>query len=70
MNNEMMTRALIAGIVALIVGILVTFIVSFAFPTTNLAWSMIAVGFASFFGGFAGYYFGMNADNGETVYNP
>jgi ABC-type antimicrobial peptide transport system permease subunit len=70
MNNEMMTRSLIAGVVTLVVGIVVTFMVNVAFPTTNLVWSMIAVGFASFFSGFAGYYFGMNADNGETVYNP
>lgn len=61
------TRALIAGIVAVIFGVLATFLVDMVAPTANLMWAMTAVGFASFFGGFAGYYFGFREDREQLL---
>lgn len=55
MNNQTLLRSLIAGLIALAFGLLVTFAVAIMIPTGNLRWSLIAVGWASFFGGAAGY---------------
>ncbi len=60
--QTLFTRSLIAGIVALLFGLIATLLVDVVIPTTNLQWALIAVGFASFFGGFAGYYFGFRED--------
>lgn len=48
-------RAVIAGLVAVVFGLIATLIVDLFVPTTNLEWSLIAVGFASFVAGLAGY---------------
>ncbi len=65
--QTLFTRSVIAGIVAIVFGVVATFLVDIVVPTTNLTWAMIAVGFASFFGGFAGYYFGFREDEEQLT---
>jgi predicted membrane-bound spermidine synthase len=52
--------AIIAGIVAVIFAVIATLIVDALLPTSNLTWALIAVGFASFFAGLAGYLSGQD----------
>lgn len=49
---------LTSGIVSTAIGLTATYAVSFAIPTSNLQWALTAVGFASFFSGFFGRYYG------------
>lgn len=53
--ESIFARAVISGLVAVVVGVIATFIVEIFIPTANLDWALIAVGFASFFSGLAGY---------------
>ncbi len=55
MKNISWVQALIAGVIGVVLGLVITFVVSLIIPTTNLSWSLIAVGFASFFAAFSGY---------------
>lgn len=43
---------LISGAVGATIGVIITYGVSFAIPTSDLSWALIAVGAASFFSGF------------------
>ncbi|MDY6761783.1 MAG: hypothetical protein SVY41_01930 [Candidatus Nanohaloarchaea archaeon] len=47
-----------SGLISILVAIAVTYAASIVFPTSNLGWALIAVGFASFFSGFFGRYYG------------
>jgi hypothetical protein len=47
--------AIIAGIIAILFGVGATFIVDQITASDDLSWALIAVGFASFFAGAAGY---------------
>ena len=47
--------AIKSGAIGLVIGLVATYLVSLIFPTTNLRWSLVAVGFASFFGALGGY---------------
>ncbi len=48
---------LISGVVSTLIGVAVTYGISMAIPTNELAWALTAVGFASFFSGFFGSYY-------------
>lgn len=56
--NTLRSRAIVSGILAVVIGLIATVIADLFFPTTNLLWALIAVGFASFFAGSMGYYSG------------
>ncbi|MDY6779841.1 MAG: hypothetical protein SV760_04710 [Halobacteria archaeon] len=47
--------ALVAGVIGMVLGVVVTVGVSLVFPTDELAWSLIAVGYAGLFSGMFGY---------------
>jgi hypothetical protein len=55
MNGGSISRALLSGIIGVAIGLVITYVVSLIIPTENLTWSLIAVGFASFFAAFAGH---------------
>ncbi len=50
--------AIVSGFIAVFVALAVTYFISLVIPTANLAWSIIAVSFASFFSGVSGYIVG------------
>jgi len=58
MNQISWGRAAVSGVIGVIFGLVITYIVNLINPTTNLRWSLIAVGFASFFAAFRGYIVG------------
>ena len=48
---------LVSGIISTVIGLAATYAVSVIIPTTDLEWTLTAVGFASFFSGlFSDYY--------------
>lgn len=49
---------LISGITSTVIGVVAAYGVSLVIPTTDLTWALTAVGFASFFSGFLGCYYG------------
>ena len=55
MRNKSWKAATVAGIISLSIGVLATYLISIMIPTTELTWSITAVGFASFFGGFSSH---------------
>jgi hypothetical protein len=55
MNQTSWGRAAVSGVIGVIFGLVITYVVSLINHTTNLQWSLIAVGFASFFAASAGY---------------
>lgn len=55
MNNVSWIRAAISGVIGLLIGLVLTYVVSLLIPTTNLRWSLMAVGFASFFAAVSGF---------------
>jgi len=55
MNQISWGRAVVSGVIGVISGLVITYVVSLINHTTNLQWSLIAVGFASFFAASAGY---------------
>lgn len=65
MNERLLTGAIISGAYAVGFGLVATVLVSLIFSTTNLTWALIAVGFATFFAGFAGYIVGQRHEQHE-----
>jgi len=55
MNHISWGRAAVSGAIGVIMGLAITWVVNLINPTTNLQWSLTAVGFASFFAACAGY---------------
>jgi hypothetical protein len=55
MNQISWSRAAVSGVIGVIFGLVITYVVSLINHTTNLQWSLTAVGFASFFAASAGY---------------
>jgi high-affinity Fe2+/Pb2+ permease len=55
MNQISWSRAAVSGVIGVIMGLVITYVVSLINHTTNLQWSLTAVGFASFFAACAGY---------------
>jgi hypothetical protein len=55
MNQISWGRAALSGVIGVIIGLVITYVVSLVNHTTNLQWSLIAVGFASFFAASGGY---------------
>ena len=55
MNQTSWGRAVVSGVIGVIFGLVITYVVSLINHTTNLQWSLIAVGFASFFAASGGY---------------
>jgi len=51
--------AIMSGTIGIVIGLFSTYVVSLIIPTTNLKWSMTAVGIAAFFSAFAGYLVGV-----------
>ncbi len=46
----------ISGLVSLFFAVVITYGVAMVYPTSNLQWTLTAVGFASFFSGFFSNY--------------
>jgi hypothetical protein len=55
MNQISWGGAALSGVIGVIFGLVITYFVSLINHTTNLQWSLTAVGFASFFAASAGY---------------
>jgi len=55
MNKISWGRAAVSGAIGVISGLVITCVVNLINPTSNLQWSLTAVGFASFFAACAGY---------------
>jgi hypothetical protein len=55
MNQISWGRAAVSGVIGVIFGLIITYVVSLINNTTDLQWSLTAVGFASFFAASAGY---------------
>jgi hypothetical protein len=55
MNQILWGRAAVSGVIGVIIGLVITYFVSLINHTTNLQWSLTAVGFASFFAASGGY---------------
>ena len=55
MSNVPWSRAAISGVIGLLIGLAFTYVVGLIIPTTNLRWSLTAVGFASFFAAISGF---------------
>jgi hypothetical protein len=55
MNQISWGGAALSGVIGVIFGLVITCFVSLINHTTNLQWSLTAVGFASFFAASAGY---------------
>ena len=53
--QRLIIGAFIAGIIAILFGVGATFIINQITASSDLNWALIAVGFASFFAGAAGY---------------
>ena len=53
--ERLIMGAIIAGIIAILFGVGATFIIDLITASGDLNWALIAVGFASFFAGAAGY---------------
>jgi hypothetical protein len=49
---------LTSGVISTAIGLTATYAVSLAIPTSDLQWTLTAVGFASFFSGFFSRYYG------------
>ena len=47
----------ISGVSSLVMSVAVTYGVSLVYPTSDLQWALIAVGFAGFFSGFFSHYY-------------
>mgnify|MGYP006875068633 CR=1 FL=1 len=48
---------LTSGVISTAIGLTATYAVSLAIPTSDLQWTLTAVGFASFFSGFFSRYY-------------
>ena len=46
-----------SGVINLAISLVLTYGASIVYPTADLQWALIAVGFASFFSGFFGSYY-------------
>jgi hypothetical protein len=69
-NGEVWIRSIIGGIIALIIGLAATYFVDMVLVTSDdLQWALIAVGFASFFAGFAGFMSGVIRSDEITPYS-
>ena len=55
MNQVSWGSAVLSGVIGVVIGLVATYVMSLIRPTTNLQWSLIAVGIASFCSAFAGY---------------
>jgi hypothetical protein len=55
MNQISWGSAVVSGVIGVIIGLVITCVVNQINPTTNLQWSLTAVGFSSFFAAFGGY---------------
>ena len=55
MNQISWGGAAVSGAIGVIIGLVITYVVSLINHTTNLQWSLTAVGFAPFFAACAGY---------------
>ena len=66
MTKSLIGNAAIAGVIGLAIGVVFTLIVNLIKPTPDLSWSLIAVAFASFFSGFAGFIVGIKEKDKEA----
>jgi len=66
MSMSLIGNAAIAGVIGLVIGVVFTFLVNLIKPTPDLTWSLIAVAFAAFFAGFAGYIVGIKEKDKEA----
>ena len=66
MSKALIGNAAIAGGIGLAIGVVFTIVVNLIKPTSNLSWSLIAVAFASFFSGSAGFIVGIKEKDKEA----
>ena len=66
MRKSLIGNAAIAGGIGLAIGVVITFVINLIKPTPDLSWSLIAVAFAAFFSGFAGFIVGVKEKDKEA----
>jgi hypothetical protein len=53
--EDVITRAVVSGFIAVLFALIAALIADLLIASDDLTWSLIAVAFAAFFGGLAGY---------------
>lgn len=61
MNRPLWTQAAVSALIGLAIGLAFTYSLNLIFGLGNSPWTLLVVGFASFFSGFAGFWNGTKA---------